>query len=284
MKGLIEHVFTGSRFKVSIPSEACVVQLSLAQVRCPLAARSAPSQPARAAEPFSDEARRFSRLMLNQRQVEVIFDDIDKNGVMLGRVYTLGEDGSKQRKIPYALTLLSVGLARLDKFAFDRGVDTESTRILQEAQDSAKEAKMGLWSVYTEPVDEDGDTDAAELLEASDTLSSGLEGNKSSRLKWALGSVVTVQLSEIVDGATFYIHEEDSLETVSAVTEELTIYATSAQSGINPTDLKKSQLVAAEFSEPPKEDGTVLKYWCRASIDGITGNQANVTFIDYGNR
>lgn len=277
-------MFTGSRFKVSIPSEACLVQLSLAQVRCPLAARSAPGQSARAAEPFSDEARRFSRLMLNQRQVEVIFDDIDKNGVMLGRIYTLGEDGNKQKKVPYALTLLSVGLARLDKFAFDRGVDTESIRHLQEAQDLAKDAKMGLWSVFIEPVDEGGDIGATEQQEASEALSGGLDGSKSSGLKWALGSVITVQLSEIVDGATFYVHEEDLLGAVSAVTEELTTYAASAQSGINPADLKKGQLVAAVFSEPPKEDGTVLKYWCRASVDEVVGNEANVTFIDYGNK
>ena len=73
----VEYVFTGSRFKILLPfPENCYLQLSLAEVRCPLMARAAPkggpgssgSAPAsRTGEPFAEEARQFSRRRLMQR-------------------------------------------------------------------------------------------------------------------------------------------------------------------------------------------------------------------------
>ena len=69
LRGVVEHVYGGARVKVYIPSEGCVIQLSLNQVRCPLGARNAPGQPPRPAEAFSEEARRFTRFNLLQRQV-----------------------------------------------------------------------------------------------------------------------------------------------------------------------------------------------------------------------
>ena len=71
VRGTVEFVYSGSRVKILLPSESCVLQLTLSQIRCPLPARSASASagPARAGEPFADEAKKFTRKNLMHRQV-----------------------------------------------------------------------------------------------------------------------------------------------------------------------------------------------------------------------
>lgn len=72
VRGTVEFVYSGSRVKILIPSESCLLQLTLSQIRCPLAARgaSANTGAARVGEPFADESKRFTRRNLMHRQVK----------------------------------------------------------------------------------------------------------------------------------------------------------------------------------------------------------------------
>jgi staphylococcal nuclease domain-containing protein 1 len=70
VRGVVEYVFSGSRYKVSLPSEGIVIQVNVAQVRCPLGAKGAGAVGgARAAEPFSEEAKQFAKDQLFQKSV-----------------------------------------------------------------------------------------------------------------------------------------------------------------------------------------------------------------------
>lgn len=265
LSAIVEYVYTGSRVRVYVPSESCILQLSLGQVRSPLLARSSAGQPARAAEPFSDESRQFTRLQLVQRQVEIVCDDIDKNGVVLGRLYTTID----HQRTSFAVTLLDAGLAKIDKFAIERFSD-EGISALQEAQAAAKSCKQGIWSL---PSTEDDDADVSKEGEKLDAGTSS-----STKSRWGLGGLVSVHVSEIVDGSTFYVNESDSLATLTSISEEIAAFVGSSAVGISPEFAKPGVLVAG--IEPDGDS----KAWNRVRIDEVDGATAYVTFIDYGSK
>jgi endonuclease YncB( thermonuclease family) len=180
-RGAVEFVYSGSRIKVLIPSENCLLSLTLAQVRCPLPSRAAShvtaassssssSSAPRQAEPLSDESRAFTRRHVMQRTVELRVDGVDMNGIALGRLYvqvqvapppgmpTTPSGGALNKPPlapsfmirPYAVILVGEGLARVDrKFAppiNDPASEKEMLDLLA-AQEAAMAARKGLWSI-----------------------------------------------------------------------------------------------------------------------------------------
>merc|ERR1712020_80001 len=61
MQAVVEFVASGSRFRVYIPRETCVVTLLLAGISCPRASRVFPGSAPMEAEPFGDEAMEHQR-------------------------------------------------------------------------------------------------------------------------------------------------------------------------------------------------------------------------------
>lgn len=61
LPAVVEHIFSGHRFKLVIPKETCSIAFSFSGVRCP-----------GRGEPFSDEAIAFMRRRILQRNVEVL--------------------------------------------------------------------------------------------------------------------------------------------------------------------------------------------------------------------
>jgi staphylococcal nuclease domain-containing protein 1 len=126
-RAMVDYVFTGSRFKLTIPSENATLSFALAQVRCPSLAKSQTSATLEegevppAEDPLSvwgETAKKFSRLNVLQRMVDIEFTDIDRNGVMLGRVFLTGEKAPSSRAMrghSYAMDLVREGLASVDK-------------------------------------------------------------------------------------------------------------------------------------------------------------------------
>ena len=56
MQGLVEYVASGSRFRVYIPRETCIITFLLGGISCPKGARSLPDGTRVEAEKFGDEA------------------------------------------------------------------------------------------------------------------------------------------------------------------------------------------------------------------------------------
>lgn len=61
-EGIVEFVASGSRFRVYIPKDSCLVTFLLAGVSCPRSSRPAlGTVPASEGEPYGDEAHAFTR-------------------------------------------------------------------------------------------------------------------------------------------------------------------------------------------------------------------------------
>lgn len=267
LRGVVEFVYSGSRVKVSLPSEGCVMQCSLSQVRCPLLPRGASSQlPTRAAEPFALEAKQFTRTNLLQRAVEIVPDDMDKNGIMLGKLYVLkekegaakpsGGSGAVSKQL-YAALLVEQGLARCDRSLRQEDGYGEDAELL-EKEAAAKAASIGLWSVaQPEPQSEEQPA----LLDAR---------------PWAVGDMVAVTLSEIIDGTCCWalaVEQRNALDELKALLE-------STAPDCSATGYKKGDLVAAQFLDPLLGSS----YWARARLEEAAEERWTVLFVDYGVR
>ena len=236
--------------------------------------------------------------------MEVTIEGIDKNGVFIGRILlpapeTEGADAggsawaggaATRKRVPYSLLLVSAGLARIDKYAVEQGTDTESLRLLQEAQEVAKTARLGVWSM--ESAIEEDDADLMEDLEAdmADALAVGDDASPSTRAraaparaKWALGELVDVQLSEITNGVTFYANEVASLPKLEQITQELAALAATRRPGV--TSAAVGAQLAVHFEDAPAEEGAApTSYWCRVRVLEVAGDLATVSYVDYGNK
>ncbi|KAJ0973495.1 hypothetical protein J5N97_021454 [Dioscorea zingiberensis] len=129
LPAVVEHIFSGHRFKLVIPKETCSIAFSFSGVRCP-----------GRGEPFSDEAIAFMRRRILQRNVEVEVETVDRTGTFLGSMW--------ESKANAAVPLLEAGLAKLqNSFGSDRIADAH---LLAKAEESAKRQKLKIWENQTE--------------------------------------------------------------------------------------------------------------------------------------
>uniref|UniRef100_A0A668A758 Staphylococcal nuclease and tudor domain containing 1 n=1 Tax=Myripristis murdjan TaxID=586833 RepID=A0A668A758_9TELE len=67
-EAVVEYVFSGSRLKLYMPKETCLITFLLAGIECPRGSRNVPGG-MQVAEPFSDEAMLFTKELVLQREV-----------------------------------------------------------------------------------------------------------------------------------------------------------------------------------------------------------------------
>lgn len=130
LTGVIEFIYSGSRFKVFVPQENCFIMLALTAVRTPNPARAAPpGQPpssARPAEPMGDDAKLFSRRQLLQRRVRINIEDVDRHGVALGSVLL----GQGEARHDFGEDLLTSGMAKVDEWAVNRMTQMAAAKLM----------------------------------------------------------------------------------------------------------------------------------------------------------
>lgn len=69
-EGIVEFVSSGSRLRVYVPKETCLITFLLAGIQCPRGARLGPGgKPIGESEPFADEALKFTRSRALQHEV-----------------------------------------------------------------------------------------------------------------------------------------------------------------------------------------------------------------------
>jgi len=249
MKGIVEYVFNGSRYKVLIPSENCHVVFALSDVRCPQ-----PSPPptstrsqGRAAEPFGDNAKRHARVSVLQRNVEITCTGATNGGVITGQMSV----GSAAQRRDFSLELVSAGLGTVDQRMIDYG---EAPQLLIDAQTAAQGNKVGLWSLKKKE----------EKTEAAPSVQSKVE-------------VSTVSLAEIRAGNNFFFRVVGD-ESAKVIDDSMKEFTTNNGTDGAPCDVKKGKVVAALF-----DDGSG-KSWYRAKIvEKKEKGNIKVVFIDHGN-
>uniref|UniRef100_A0A7S2GFY6 Uncharacterized protein n=1 Tax=Haptolina brevifila TaxID=156173 RepID=A0A7S2GFY6_9EUKA len=249
-RGVVQFVPNGTRFKIQILKENCIVSFACIGIRCPQCARRDTGS---GGEPFGEEAAAFARQHCMQRDVDIEVETVDKNGTFLGSLFL-----SDKRN--YSVALLEEGLAKRVQPAADRSTCGAE---LATAEETAKAANKALWENYSAEADEAAvaAATAAALAEQEPTPDEQKQ-------------MVDIELTEIVDGAHFYAHVAGDSNVSSLQTK---LAASCSKSG--PADAefepKPGQTCCARFTSDNE--------WYRAKVVSRSGAEFTVFFVDYGN-
>jgi len=248
MQGLVEFVASGSRFRVYIPRETCIITFLLGGIECVRGSRTLPSGEHIQGMQYGDECQLHVKEMVLQREVEIEVENIDKAGNFIGYLFCEGTNLS--------IHLVTEGFASMH-FTADR---SNYSNQIKNAEDNAKAAKKRIWTNYS---GEEVSQAAAEEDEAKQ-----------------LNEDRTVNYTEVM---------------VTEITDDLKVYACNVSEG--PALEKLMDNLRSEFvSSPPlagayipkKNDLCAAKFvddqWYRAKVEKIGASEAQVLYIDYGNR
>ena len=244
--------------------------------------------------------------------MEVRIDDVDKNGVALGRIYLISDTTAKKSaKNAYALSLVAAGLARVDARHASEKPSSEITE-MQEAQAAALEECKAMWSVPETVAEEElrqsggsrsgkdgqndegyGDADADDQdLDVSALAVTGSGPRVKGPSLRGDEERVTVRVCEISDGVNFFVHivSESRSKMLKGVEQQMATYASTripaadgdAPAPMSTPEAKKGQLVLALFDDRTGSGPA----WFRAKVEEVEvgGKKARIQFIDYGNR
>lgn len=255
---LVEFVASGSRFRLFIPKESCLVTFLLAGITCPRTSRPATDKlKASEAEPYGDEAFSFVKERILQRDVSVKMDTTDKNGTAcIGWMWL-------ENNVNLSILLVEEGYASVH-FTAEK---SEYYRALKGAEDQAKAAKKNRWANWVEPdptdesKNQDGEND---IIEKDDKAPA--------ERKTKMENVV---VTEVKTDLTFFAQHTDSgpkLEQLMSKLRQDFKASAPVTGSYNP---RKGDLCAAQFSED--------KEWYRAKVENLSGGKATIRYIDYGN-
>lgn len=139
-EAIVEFVASGSRLRLFIPRETCLITFLISGIECPRASRPAPGGGSTIpSEPYGEEALQFTRELCIQKGVEVEVETIDKGGNFIGWLHIESTNLS--------IALVEEGLAKVH-FTAERSA---CYKALLEAETKAKTAKLNIWSTYEEP-------------------------------------------------------------------------------------------------------------------------------------
>lgn len=248
-EAIVEFIASGSRFRLFLPKDSCLVTFLLAGISCPRSSRPAVGgAPAQDGEPFGDEALSYVREKILQRDVSVHIDTTDKAATsVIGWLWT--------DTVNLSVALVEEGLASVH-FSAEKH---EFYRQLKSAEDSAKAAKKKMWANYVEEVKEE------EVKEED-------KDDKVAERKVNQEKVVVTEVAEL----HFYAQHTDQgakLETLMAKLRKEFQESPPLAGAFNP---KRNELCAAQFSQDNE--------WYRGKIEKVQGQNATVLYIDYGNK
>ncbi|QDS69214.1 hypothetical protein FKW77_000711 [Venturia effusa] len=142
VSAIVDFVKSGSRFTVLIPKDNAKLTFVLSGIRAPRSARNPTDQ----GEPFGKEAHEFANRRLQQRDVEIDVEDVDKVGGFIGALYVNREN--------FAKLLLEEGFASVHAYSAEKSGNGPE---LFAAERKAKEGRKGMWHDWDPSQDEDGD-------------------------------------------------------------------------------------------------------------------------------
>ncbi len=250
---LVEFVSSGSRFRLYIAKESCLITLLLGSIDCPRLGR--PAMGGSAATPsdeYAEDAFLFSKSHCLQHEVKIEIEGIDKGGNFIGQLFT--DDG-----INLSVGLVEAGFASVYKSAQSSPYFT----LLNNAELRAKEKRLNRWKSYVE--------EKPQLNSENDTN----EKNEPQER-------VVAQKKIVVTEVTNELHFYGQLVENGPKLEQLTVQLRSELASRPPIPgaytPKVGDLCVAKFSLDDE--------WYRAKVltfNNTTGN-ATVLFVDYGNR
>ncbi|KAM6985865.1 staphylococcal nuclease domain-containing protein 1 [Aplochiton taeniatus] len=136
-EAVVEYVFSGSRLKLYMPKETCLITFLLAGIECPRGSRNGPGG-VQVAEPFSDEAMLFTKELVLQREVEVEVESMDKAGNFIGWLHIEG--------VNLSVALVESALSKVH-FTAER---SSYYKTLVSGEEPARARKEKIWAHYEE--------------------------------------------------------------------------------------------------------------------------------------
>uniref|UniRef100_A0A158P6P6 Staphylococcal nuclease domain-containing protein 1 n=1 Tax=Angiostrongylus cantonensis TaxID=6313 RepID=A0A158P6P6_ANGCA len=214
-------------------------------------------------EPFADEATSFTRHLVLQHEVEIEVEGLDKMGNFIGYLFVVPEGGGKVQNL--SELLLDQGLASLHFTAERSGHYNQLAAAEQRAKYCHTKIKiticmMNIWQNYKE---EEAVSDEV-IVQQNDAAERRINYKK----------VAVTDISKgTLNFAAQLVEDGGKLEKMTA---DLREYLRQHPPMTGAFNAKRGDLCAAPFSI----DGL----WYRAKVESIRAGQAEVLFIDYGNR
>jgi len=246
LQGVVEFVASGSRFRVYIPRETCILTFLLGGINCAKSTRTMPSGEVVKGDAHGDECLLHVKEQVMQREVEIEVESMDKAGNFIGYLFIDGANLSVQ--------LVQEGFASMH-FTAEKA---QYGNMIKNAEDSAKSAKKRMWANYSGEQEAEQEVDEAKVL------------NEDRKVNYE-----KVMISEVTDeGKVYGCHTKDgpALEKLmDNIREEFTANPPLA-GAYQP---RKNDMCAAKF---------VDDQWYRAKVEKVSPTDVSVLYIDYGNR
>lgn len=251
IEATVEFIASGSRFRVFLPKDSCLVTFLLAGISCPRSSRPAIGDaPAQQGAEYGDEALAFVREKILQRDVSVHIDTTDKAATsVIGWLWT-------ENNINLSVTLVEEGLASVH-FSAEK---TEYYRALKSAEDAAKAAKKRIWANYVEE---------PEIEESK-------EEEKEDKVTERKVTHEKVVVTEVTPDLYFYAQHTDQGAKLETLMSKLRKEFQESPPLAGAFTAKRNDLCAARFSEDNE--------WYRAKIEKVQGPNATILYVDYGNK
>uniref|UniRef100_A0A915AJY5 Staphylococcal nuclease domain-containing protein 1 n=1 Tax=Parascaris univalens TaxID=6257 RepID=A0A915AJY5_PARUN len=253
-EGVVEFIASGSRMRLYVPKETCLITFLLSGISCPRGARIGPGgRLIGESEPFAEEAAKFTRSKVLQHEVEIEVEGMDKSGSFIGYMFAPSEKGT----VNLSVELVENGLASVH-FTAERG--NYFVQLLA-AEQKAKKAKLGIWANWT---DEEAAAQAEIAAAAADKTERTVNYRSVVVTDVQRGSL-KFAAQDVDDGAKLEQMMKDLREELRANPPVVGAYTP-----------RRGDLCVARFS--------VDKLWYRARVEGVRGKNAEILYIDFGNR
>lgn len=250
-EAIVEFIASGSRFRLFLPKDSCLVTFLLGGITCPRSSRPAVAgTPAQEGEPFGDEALSFVRERILHRDVSIHVDTTDKQATsVIGWLWL-------DSNVNLSVLLVEEGFASVH-FSAEK---TDYFRSLKTAEDSAKAAQKRIWANYVE----------------EPKVEEEKEDEKDDKVTERKVNHEKVVVTEITSELTFYAQHSSQgakLETLLAKLRKDLQDSPPLAGAYTP---KRNDLCVAQFSQDNE--------WYRARVEKVQGQNATVLYIDYGNK
>ncbi|XP_065668229.1 staphylococcal nuclease domain-containing protein 1 [Hydra vulgaris] len=241
---VVEFVASGSRIRLYLPKETCLLTFLLAGISCPRVKTFNPAGTQISEdEPMGAEAFAMSKDMILQREVEVEFESIDKGGNFVGWLF-IGN-------INLSVYLVEKGLAKVH-FSAEK---SPYFKALQNAEEVVKANRQGVWQGYVEEVRE------------NNTIEESTERKPTYK---------KVIVTEIIRGTDFWAQHIDNAKAFEQMQQQLRTDLVDNPPLPGALTPRKGELVASLFL-----DG--LWYRARIE-KVESSEKVHVLYVDYGNR
>jgi len=243
-QGIAEFVASGSRLRIYIPKETCLITFLLSGIECPRGSRPDPTKPGSQipSEPFGDAAAIFTKEHVLQRDVEVQVEAMDKGGNFIGWLFA--------DNLNLSVALVEEGLSKVH-FTAER---SNYYQTLLSAESNAKKKNVNVWTLVSD--------EPKEVVAENEPLERKV-------------NYKNVVVTEVGEDLSFYAQLVDTGPQLEKLMDQLRSDLTSTPPLPGSYTPRKGDLCAAKFT-----DGE----WYRAKVERVDATGVHLLYIDFGNR